>query len=234
MKFRADSVKFLCTTAGGVAGIFLVALCALCTFASVDFGVHSNGLQGSSLEWLVGSDQPSGMILPHIQSPPTKPGALNPPSSLPDNATRNEGSRAAELDFEGGNELAETQTSATVELASLDSSDGSIKWSFDVCLVVRVGSEGRSVLPYGELYRLFNAARSVGSKKNMWVGTDATAIVCKMARDALRPDVQCSKSDSGGVHKTKKKVIDHAQALEPSMCPFCYVGEYSRLWHCSI
>lgn len=163
------------------------------------------------------------MILPHHENPPTKPATRNPLSPLPGNATRIKVSKAAELDFEEENELTETQTSAAEAPVSLDPSDGSIMWNFDVCLVVRVRSEGRSVLPYGELYRLFNAARSVGLKKKMWVGTDATTIVCKMARDALRPDVQCSKSDGGGVHKTKKKckhlVVGETKQYAPQPSP---------------
>lgn len=87
----------------------------------------------------------------------------------------------------------------------------SIEWNYDACLLVNVGRRTvRSAppgLPYGELYRLFNAVKGAANgrlrvDRKVFVGADLSVIFCKMVRDALGPEVECSNYNR--VWRTKK------------------------------
>ena len=84
----------------------------------------------------------------------------------------------------------------SVEERSHQESGAAEERDYDVCLVVRMGRSGvgteRRALPYSELYRLFNAAKSL-QKERIFVGTNYNLIIfCRMVRDALGPTAKCS------------------------------------------
>lgn len=93
----------------------------------------------------------------------------------------------------------------------------SIKWNYDVCLVVTMGRSGtrtnRQALPYSELYRLFNAARGL-KKGKLFVGTNADpTIFCKMVRDALGSSAECSTYNRVDVTTNKVTISQPPLAL---------------------
>lgn len=92
-----------------------------------------------------------------------------------------------------------------------------IEWKHDVCLLVKIGRRGgyRPNVPFGELYRLFNAAKGAPNGSEAWVtlrerrlfvGTDFADILCLMVRDDLGPHVECTNYNRFGV-KTNQVTI---------------------------
>jgi hypothetical protein len=94
-----------------------------------------------------------------------------------------------------------------VESWGRQSGADSTEWSYGVCLLVTMGRTGarsqRRALPYSELYRLFDAAKSWKEEK-IFVGTNSDPTVfCKMVRDALGPSAECANFNSVGVATNK-------------------------------
>ncbi|XP_024403622.1 uncharacterized protein [Physcomitrium patens] len=105
----------------------------------------------------------------------------------------------------------------------------STKWVYDVCLLVSTGRKpniDRPALPYGELYRLFNAAKGAPngtepwsslSERKLYVGGDFSTILCLMVSDELGPSVECSNYNKFGVktNHCKHLVVGETKRYSP-------------------